>query len=369
MWDELTSYLDGFLAYGIPGFDCVVYSGGREVYRHWNGFRDIARTVPIDGSESYYLYSASKPITCTAALQLYEKGAFRLEDPLYLYMPEFKDMYVKDNGSIRKAKKHITIENLFCMTAGFSYDVWSEQLKKARLETNGTCPTREVMRYLAEEPLEFEPGERWLYSLCHDVLAALVEALSGEKFSRYVVEYIFKPLNMKNSSFAAVDSGNLTPQYDMAGGTIRQCTGGIQSFKLGSDYESGGAGCASTVEDYIKFCEALRQDGCILKKETIEMMAKNHLNEQCLRTYNWETIRHYGYGLGVRCPLTDGKRSDFGWGGMAGSFLGIDRKHGFSVFYAQHVLHSPVQNLRPHLIELVADAVKKWGLTTKSNGL
>lgn len=358
MLDDLTSYLDGFLKLGIPGFDCIVYHKGKEVYRHTKGFRDVEHTVKVEGNESYNIYSASKPITCTAALQLYEKGAFKLDDPLYLYMPEFKEMYIKDGNKIRKAKKYITIENLFCMTAGLSYNVCTSNIEAAYRETDGKCPTRQTMKYMALDPLEFEPGDRWMYGLCHDVLAALVEVVSGTKFSEYVKTNIFEPLNMKHSSFASMHYDNMMPQYNMTTKDIVRCDNAVQIFKLGSEYESGGAGCVSTVEDYIKFCEALRIGDCILKNETIEMMAKNHLNEQCLKTYDWETIKNYGYGLGVRCPLGDNKRSDFGWGGMAGAFLGIDRENEFSLFYAQHVLNSPVQNLRPHIVEIVENVIK-----------
>ncbi len=76
------------------------------------------------------------------------------------------------------------------MTAGFSYACYSPSLKRCIEETDGKCPTREAMKYLAKEPLLFEPGDRWEYSLCHDVLAALVEVLSGEKFETYVKKNI-----------------------------------------------------------------------------------------------------------------------------------------------------------------------------------
>ena len=72
------------------------------------------------------------------------------------------------------------------MTAGFTYDLYSENLKQAWADTDGRCPTRETMKYLAKDPLAFEPGTAWNYSLCHDVLAALVEVLSGMKFEEYV---------------------------------------------------------------------------------------------------------------------------------------------------------------------------------------
>lgn len=163
---------------------------------------------------------------------------------------------------------------------------------------------------------------------------------------------------MAQSSFSQPFHNKIMPQYDMTSGIILPTDNGILKFKLGNEYESGGAGCISTVEDYIKFCEALRIDDCILKRETVELMSHNRLNQQCLSTYDWETIKDYGYGLGVRCPLSDGIRSDFGWGGMAGAFLGIDRENEFSVFYAQQVVNSPVQKLRSNLIDFVSDVVR-----------
>ena len=166
-----------------------------------NGYSDLENKIKIDGKEKYNIYSCSKVITCTAALQLFEKGMFSLEDKLSDYMPEFKNMTVKTDDGVKKAENSILIKHLFEMTAGFSYDVFSTELKKAISETKGKCPTREVMKYLAKEPLLFEPGDRWEYSLCHDVLAAFVEVVSGEKYEKYVKKNIFDVIGMNNSTF------------------------------------------------------------------------------------------------------------------------------------------------------------------------
>ena len=186
MFEKLKSFCDSFLGMGVPGFDLVIYKDGKCILRYMNGYSDLENKVKIDGNERYNIYSCSKVITCTAALQLWEKGLFSLEDKISDYMPEFKEMTVRTDDGIKKAENPILIKHLFEMTAGFSYGCYSPQLKRCIEETSGKCPTREAMKYLAKEPLLFEPGDRWEYSLCHDVLAAFVEVVSGEKFETYV---------------------------------------------------------------------------------------------------------------------------------------------------------------------------------------
>ena len=202
MFEELRNFCDSLLERGVrtPGFDLIVYQGGKCVFRHTNGFSDLESKTRMTGKERYNIYSCSKVITCTAALMLWERGLFSLEDELSDYMPEFKNMTVRaPDGGIRPAANPIRIKNLFEMTAGFSYDVESPNLQACRRETGGRCPTRAAVRAIARGPLSFEPGEHWQYSLCHDVLAALVEVISGRRFADYVRENIFEPLGMTRS--------------------------------------------------------------------------------------------------------------------------------------------------------------------------
>ena len=123
-FSELARFLDEFPARGgWPGNDCLVMLDGEPVFRHQAGFSDIDAGKPMTGRERVNLYSCSKIATCTAALQLFEKGLFALDDPLADYMPEFSDMQVREpDGSTRPAQGRIRICHLFTMTAGFSYD-------------------------------------------------------------------------------------------------------------------------------------------------------------------------------------------------------------------------------------------------------
>ena len=352
MFQKTKAFCDSLLEIGLPGFDLLVYKDGECVLRYMNGYSDLENKVKMNGNERYNIYSCSKVITCTAALQLYERGMFSLEDKLSDYMPEFAEMTVRCGDTVKAAERPILIKHLFEMTAGFSYDCSSPELKKAFADTEGRCPTREVMKYLAKEPLLFEPGERWEYSLCHDVLAALIEVISGEKFEEYVRKNIFEPMGMENSTFMLPDCelDSVAEQYKVEKGVNRNIGKNIIIHKLGKEYAAGGAGCISTTVDYVKFLEGLRTFK-LLKPETVELMATDRLTES--QKVSYTSRKTHGYGLGVRCPKGDERYIDFGWGGAACAYLAIDMKNGISIYFAAHQLSSPAQGLRSMVCRFV----------------
>lgn len=354
MFEQTKALCQSFLDMGVPFFDLAVYQNGECIFRHMDGYTDLENKIAVKGNEKYNIYSCSKLITCAAALQLWEKGKFSLEDKLSDYLPEFKEMTIRTEEGLKKAEKPILIKHLFEMTAGFTYEVYSPKLQAFYEASGGKCPTRECMVHLAKEPLLFEPGEKWNYSLCHDILAVLVEVIAGESFEDYVQKNIFIPLGMKDSTFLLPleQRDILAEQYrfDHETGKAVNCGKG-NWYRPGSDYASGGAGCVSTMEDYMKFLEALRVGDTILKKETIAMMATDRLTESQRATYNKK--ENYGYGLGVRTPMEGGKFFDFGWGGAAGSYLSIDPARNLTLFYIQHLLESPNQDRRPRVYECV----------------
>lgn len=339
-FQRLTDFLDGFLKNGLPWYDCVVYQNGREVYRRWNGFLDRKKIIPANGKERYNIYSCSKTITCVAALQLCEKGLYVLEDKISDYIPEFKETWVSTEDGVKRARKPITIKDLFCMRSGIINWTDSPQFKTFKEETGGKVPTLDFIKWTAKQPFLFEAGERWHYGLSHDVLAALIEVLTGMRFGEYVKRNIFDPLGMKNSTFLLPDNemDTLCPQYryDNQSGALQTISKRIQGFKFGAAYESGSAGCISTVDDYITFLEAIRT-GELLKEQTVDLMATNHLTDAQLKN-GW--FGEYGYGLGVRCSRGNDGITDFGWGGMAGHYAIIDKTKNLTAFYAQHVINS-----------------------------
>ena len=281
MFEQTKALCQKFLDMGIPGFDMIVYKDGECVLRHMGGYADPDKKTPMQGNEKYHIYSCSKLFTCTAALQLWEKGLFSLDDDLADYIPAFREMTVQTENGPVKAKNPIKIHHLFEMTSGMTYDLETPALK-AYYEADGRrCPTLAMVNELAKTPLRFEPGTGWEYSLSHDVLAALVEILSGEKFENYVKNHIFTPLGMENSDFLhpVEDWNGFARQYQYNDTTKQFIPWWQNTYRPGVEYASGGAGCVSTVEDYIKFLEALRIGDIILKKETIAMMATDRLTE------------------------------------------------------------------------------------------
>ena len=352
MFEAIKKFSDSFLELGVPGFDLAVYKKGECILRYMNGYSDLENKIRMQGNERYNIYSCSKVFTCTIAMQLWEKGLFSLDDKLSDYMPEFKEMTVISENGVQKAKNPILIKHLFEMTAGFSYDLNSSELLRCKEETNGRCPTREVMKYLANEPLLFEPGDRWNYSLCHDVIAALVEVLTGEKFEDYAKKNIFDILGMENTTFMLPQEelDTISQQYRFENGRPVNVGKNIQNYKLGTEYASGGAGAISTVDDYIKFLEGLRTFK-LLKPETLKLMATDRLTPYQKRTYSFKNIQ--GYGLGVKTPGAHKKYTEFGWGGAACAYLAIDMKNELSIYFGAHLLSSPAQQFRSKICRII----------------
>jgi len=362
VFEKTKKFCDSFLDLGVPGFDLAVYKSGECILRYMNGYSDFENKIKINGKEKYNVYSCSKIITCTAALMLMEQGLFSLDDKLSDYMPEFENMKVKTEKGIEDAKNPILIRNLFDMTAGFSYDTQSPQILKCIEETKGKCPTREVMKYLAKEPLCFEPGAKWQYGLCHDILAALIEVVTGIKFEDYTKIYIFDVVGMKDTTFMLPDdeTKSLACQYRFEDGKLVNIGKDIFIFKLGTEYASGGAGAISTVDDFIKFLEALRK-GELLKSETLQLMITDQLPDDIKHTYWTPETQDYGYGLGVRCPIGDKICIDFGWGGAASAYMAIDLENEITIYFAGHLLSSPAQSLRSKLYRFIRAEIINQG--------
>ena len=383
---KLKAFMDFMARERTPGNAVAVYVNNEKVFSYTAGYSDLENQIPLTGDELYNLYSCSKVTTVTAGAQLLEQGKILLSDPLYDYMPEFRRMNVRmEDGTVKEAQRPITVGDLFSMTAGFDYDFGRECFQKARELTNGTMDTVQTFRCLAEEPLAFEPGSRWQYSMCHDVLAALISVVSGKKFREYVRENIFEPLDMQDAcyhhtpetlrrtaeQYRFIPDGEATVDIVTAQQRGTKSTGHFKnvgkenSHVLGPEFDSGGAGVICSVMDYAKLASALACGGVgpsgerILSPYTIDLMRTNRLNEVQLTQFRWEQLRGCGYGLGVRThmdPAASGlvcSLGEFGWGGAAGASIISDPKTGLGVFYAQHTLSPREEYYQPRLRNVV----------------
>ena len=368
-FQPLKDFMDGYIPMlGVPGTDIIIYKDHEEVFRYQSGYDDIEKGTPVRPDALYYMYSCTKVATSVAATQLIERGEILASDPIYAYFPEFANIRVRHVNSdgrveIKPAKNVLKIEHLLTMTGGLDYNLNRPGIKRVIERTGGKAPTLDVVRALAEDPFDFEPGTRYQYSLCLDVIGGLIELVSGMPLGDYFKENIFEPLGMDETSFDINEDklSRLATQYQFNPLTgVREVLPKTRNdFIFGTKYQSGGAGLISSVKDQILFADALTNYGVgkngnrILSKAGVELMSANHLPSEIINDFVKGTIGQaigYGYGYGVRTnlyPAMGGNLSpvgEFGWDGARGSYFSCDPKNKIAFFYAEHMggLHSVI---------------------------
>lgn len=349
---KLVDFLDSLERNGIPGCECVVYHNREPVFRHAAGFSDAERKKKMAFANTFWLYSTTKLVTCTSVMQLVEKGRIGLDDPVSNYLPEYGDLKVRNGSVVGPAKNAMTIRHLLSMQSGLNYNLEAPSILGILDETGRKATTRQIIRALAEEPLDFEPGTRYQYSLSHDVLGAVIEAVSGQRLGAYFDEHVFKPLGMKNTGFELTPERreNMAGQFQYDMGAMTSAPASLNNvFVISENYESGGAGLISTIDDYIIFLDAMCNGGTgkdgykLLSMETIDMMRSDQLSAISKKDFGSLWKEGYSYGLGVRTLVekrNPGPRSplgEFGWDGAAGAYALIDVENRLAIWYLMHV--------------------------------
>ena len=375
----LTEYIDNLYDLeGIPSRDIIVYHKGKEVYRHTAGFRNVEKGEAIRRDDLYFMYSATKLLTVAATMQLLERGKILLRDPVAQYLPEFADIKVKQvddrlGTTLVKPNHTLRIWHLLTMTSGLPYNMKAPEILKCMEEHNGEPTTGDIIKAFAARPLNFHPGEHWMYGFSHDVLARLVEVVAGESFAHFVQKNIFDPIGMKNSYFHLTEDlkPRMAMQYRFDNAQNKAVEYGlINEHVFGPKFESGGAGCISCLDDYILFAETLTHKGVapngnrILSERAIDLMRSDCLDEKTRPDFNWEAFYGYGYGFGVRTFISPAKGGsltslgEFGWGGAAGAYVHADPEREISIVYIQHMLNSKEPIVHPRLRNLVYAALE-----------
>ena len=368
----LREFFDSLPKQIVPFTDCEIRQNGKVLFRYGQGFSDYENSRPVSGTDLYWFYSCSKVVTAVAAMRLIEQGKLGLYDLVETYIPEFADAVVlqsKDTAvydpvkagfvgaassaaiETAPAKNKMRIYDLLRMASGLSYDVTVPQVQC--FKTDSTLGTVDFARLQAQVPLKFEPGTDFQYSFSHDVLAAVIEIVSGMAFDAYLQTEIFDPLGMCHTGFTPKedDTYRLAAHYMMDDdGITFHDIGKGNDFAFNARIRSGGAGLVGTLDDMMRFCDVLANGGtteagyCLLKPETIDLMRQDHLDDTQKNTLHtlWPHLSNYGYGLGVRTFIADtdgsgGEPGEFGWEGAAGSLILIDPNNRISCVYTQHV--------------------------------
>ncbi|MBO4509272.1 MAG: beta-lactamase family protein [Spirochaetaceae bacterium] len=348
---KLTDYLDSLIETGIPSVDCIVYQNHKQIFRHMNGTVDLNHTIPVSPDTLYMMFSMTKVQTMTAVMQLVEQGKLSLEDDVAKYLPAYKNAYIEENGK-KVPVTEMKLKHLVSMQSGLDYDLTRPGIQRVLKEKGQSATTRELVDSFVESPLLFQPGTHFLYSLSHDVAAAIIEVVTGISYGEYLKKNIWEPLGLKKTFFAKPDNSSvkgLAQQYINENEKIvpmeQTCC-----YQLSESYESGGAGLISCTDDYVKLADTLAcggetADGVrILKPETIEQIKVNLLGKDSLDDlHNTMGRIAYGYGCGMSVLLhpelvkSPSPAGVFGWDGAAGSCITMDTASKSCFVFTMHV--------------------------------
>ena len=363
--NDVKAHIEKLIAeLNIPYFEIIVSKGHEEVYH-----QTIKR--PEDaGKNRLYMYSCTKPLTATVALRLIQEGKMSLEDKVADYIPEANDAYVLNEDGSRNVVGHtMTIRHLLTMSAGFNYNRGTPWIKE--LLKDGYEPTSlELTKAYFKAPLDFVPGARFQYSVCHDVLGTIIELITGMRLSEYIKQIITEPLGMKDSGFAVPPEEVTLPLYDPTDdGYVEVPLSQAMVFPK-KRFDSGGSGLVSTMEDYAKFARALANDGTgpdgysMLSAESVKALRNEEISSGNVQNkFTCVQGADYSYGLGVRTRTRETEWGlgvgEFGWDGMSGSYLMVDPNTHISIVMGLHIRSWPryFKGRHMEIVELIYRAM------------
>ena len=283
---------DARVGLGVPGLSVAVAAGESVVWAQGFGHADLEQSVPVRAETVFRIASISKPITATAVMQLVERGLVSIDDPIQRYVPGFP----------RKPQGEIRLRHLLTHTSGIRHYRGDE------FGLNDYYPSLDrAMAVFKDDPLEFAPGERYLYSTYgYNLLASVVEAASGKSFDDYLRANIFTPAGM-TSTF-------LERPQEVVRHRARQYVRGPAPFTwLNAPYVDlsvkwAGGGIISTASDLLRFDLALNA-GRLLRPDTQDRMYTSaRLNSGAMT----------GYGLGWMVSQEGGRLTVAHSGGAMG---------------------------------------------------
>lgn len=346
----------------VPGVVAMATDRNGTIYEGCAGLRSLDGDQKMTPDTVFAIFSTTKAIAATAALQLVEEGRLDLDAPAKTYVPEIGALQVLDGFDAdgtprtRPPKRDITTRMLLLHTAGFGYEFFNEDYN--RLVQGGTLPSIVTgSRKSMMAPLLFDPGERWEYGCNIDWAGLVVGTIRGQRLGEVVQERIFAPLGITSTAFGLTpdmrkrlarihqrnDDGSLTPT----------------DFELPANPEvdMGGHGLYGTVPDYLRFIRMWLNDGMgehgrVLKPETVAMAVRNGLGDKKIKklpgvianlTHDAEFFPGMPKSWAISFMINDetaptGRPAgSLAWAGLANSYYWIDRATGVGGYWATQI--------------------------------
>ena len=372
----------------IAGALTLVARRGKIAFLSPVGKMDRERATPMRTDTLFRIYSMTKPVTSVALMMLHEQGAFQLSDPVHKWLPGWDQLRVYRYGQYPnfvtvQADRPMSVRDLLTNMSGLSYGITERtHLDGAYRKLgigDGKGTLTDMVEKLGQLPLLFSPGSHWSYSVATDVIARLVEIMSGRRFEEYLRQEIFEPLGMVDTGYTV--AAEKLPRY--AANYARPPGGGMVLFDDPADSAyarpktlfTGSSGLISTAADYVRFAEMLRRGGeidgvRILGPRTVWYMTQNHLpggvdlaSIATESTFSETRFDGMGFGLGFHVVLdpvrtqVPGSVGEYGWGGMASTAFWVDPAEELTVVFMTQLVPSSALNVRSELKSIVYGAI------------
>ncbi|MDQ6647334.1 MAG: beta-lactamase family protein [Pseudomonadota bacterium] len=386
MSTERLQRMHGFLTtatdiHGYLGAVSLVARDGTIIDWRAYGYRDLARTKPMRKDDIFRIYSMTKTVTSVAVMMLVEEGRITLEDPLSRYLPGFDAPQVMVGGTadapkLRAADKPVTLHALLTHTAGYPAGLQGEaQAVKLmeRIDPHGARNLRGFAARMSHVPLAADPGTRFGYDGASlELMARVVEVVSGQPFRQFLQQRIFDPLQMRDTGFSVPTAQrdrvvDLTRMGDN-GKLVRD--DGPSAVHPGTPlnaYDSGAGGLYSTAGDYARFAQMLLDGGSLdghrlLSRKTVELMMQNHLTMLHPPVDQFSDAEGFGIGGYVVIDAARrgqlGSNGQYGWSGAASTYYTIDPKeHLVAILMLQHLPRDDNGKDLPHISRNFYDLV------------
>lgn len=347
----------------VPGVVAMATNRDETIFSAAFGERIKGAGTAMTADTVVWIASMTKALTGLAAMQLMERGLLDLNAPASRILPELGKVQVLQGFDttgepvLRAPTRPITLRHLLTHTAGFGYDIWSDEIGRFQ-EKTGTPGIISCENAALRTPLLFEPGERWNYGINIDFAGKMVEAVSGQTLGQYLKQNVFEPLGMADTAF------RITPSMRERLAKIheRKEDGSLVPVDVEipqePEFEMGGGGLYGTVGDYLKFVRLMLNQGragarTIVKPETVAAMSKNQMGDcrvSLLKTCNaalsndaeffpgMEKTWGLSFMINTETAPTGRSAGSLAWAGLANTYYWIDQTKGVGGVYATQIL-------------------------------
>ncbi|WP_374612222.1 serine hydrolase domain-containing protein [Gordonia sp. (in: high G+C Gram-positive bacteria)] len=347
----------------VPGVVAGVTTDEETVFLGAAGVRALDEEQRMTVDSVFALFSATKAVTATVALQLVEEGALDLHAPARTYVPALGELQViegfDDDGRprLRPPASDVTTHQLLTHTAGFGYDFFNENYRRLTAD-HGVPAVATATRASLRTPLLFDPGTEWEYGSGVDWAGQVIEAVTGRRLREVMAERVLDPLGMSDTGFALPDDarrrravlhmrkrGELVPNHRW-------------EQPADPEIDMGGQGLWSTVPDYLTFLRMWLREGRsdrgqqILRPETVTTALRNQIGDLAVRRlpgvipplshdveFDPGTPKSWSYPFMVNDTdtPTGRKAGSQSWAGLANLYYWIDPHTRIGGFWATQI--------------------------------